>query len=195
MTLLLLPPQLARGIDEPVLMSKYLTPEGIWRCRIGDWDRPIISGAAIAGSGFYQGNWVKQINGTDTIIDWVNDAVKIALWGNTANTALTPDYDAAPVYGAGIYASGEITGTGYTAAGLALAAKTATVASGIINMDCNDPQWTGASFTGARAGVYHDVTIALLLALQYFGAGYDVSAGNFTIQQPVGGPFGNDGVP
>lgn len=192
---LLLPREFVRDVDEPLAVSKYLTTDGLWRIRIGDWDRPIIAGAAIGGSGFYQANWVKQNNGTDTVIDWVNDAVKVALWGNTANTALTPNYDTDTVYGSGSYASGEISGTGYTAAGLALAGKTCTVSSGTINFDCNDPQWTSATWTGARAGVYHDTTITLLLALQYFGAAYDVTAGNFTIQEPVGGPFGNDGVP
>lgn len=154
--------------------------------------RPMVEGAAITVSGLYITAWKKPFDGTDTIIDWVNDSIKQALYTNS----LTPNYSTDTAYGSAPYTSNEISGTGYTAAGVALAGKTVTESpTGTLMFDCNDPAWSGATFSLVRGALVHDVTLSIVLCLVNYGADYGVTSGTFTDQVASTGRFTYDITP
>lgn len=76
----------------------------------------------------------------------------------------------------------EISGTGYTAGGAALANKAVTQAA-TTKWDADDTAWTDASFTAYHAVIYDDtLTNDDLICSIDFGEAKTVSAGTFTIQ-------------
>jgi len=79
----------------------------------------------------------------------------------------------------------EITGTGYTAGGVALASVTATLSGWVVTIGCANPQWTTATFTATDA-VFYDAqggTDATNIPLVHwsFGAAVPVTAGTFLL--------------
>lgn len=121
------------------------------------------------------------------------DTLKSALYGN----AVTPDKDAAVAstgYGTGTWAGNEITGTGYTAGGTALASKTFTPAAGAVNFAAANPSWPSATITAYGDLVYDDLITAGTVAKQglcfhSFGGAASVTGGTFTIQWNSGNVF------
>lgn len=76
----------------------------------------------------------------------------------------------------------EISGTGYTANGEALANKAVTQAA-TTKFDADDVSWTSATFTAYHAVIYDDtLTNNDLICNIDFGGGQAVVAGTFTIQ-------------
>lgn len=113
-------------------------------------------------------------------IDIDSDSFKVMLCAS----AYTPDQDNHR-YKSDI--TNEITGTGYTAGGLALTGVAITYTGGtnVIAIDANDAVWTGATFT-ARYAVVYDATPATdtarpLLGYLDFGADVPSAGGPFTI--------------
>lgn len=156
--------------------------------------RQVAGGAFASTSGLYVANWKKPHDGTDTIIDWVNDSIKAALY---TNSIATMSYSTDTVYASAPYTSNEIAnGSGYTTAGVALGTKTCTESpTGTIMFDAADAAWTSSTFSAVRGTVIHNVTLTLLLLAVTFGADYAVSAGTFTIQWPSTGVFYKDITP
>ncbi len=145
---------------------------------------------AVTVSGLYVVTFKVLFDGTDVIIDIANDTVKGALFANT----ITPNFSTDVSYSA----TGEISGTGYTAGGATLAGKTVSESpTGSLMVDANDLTWSSATFSGARALQMWDDTVASdrLLALVNFGADYGVTAGLFTVQHPATGIFAIDLTP
>ena len=85
-----------------------------------------------------------------------------------------------------IYAtSGEITGTGYTAGGLALTIGTAPTSSDTTAfLGFNNVVWTGASFSADGALIYN-ATTGHSIAVLNFGGTKTVTSGTFTVQFPA----------
>ncbi len=112
-------------------------------------------------------------------IDWVNDAIKVALYTSSLVPAQSADSDwlAAP------YTTNEVSGTGYTAGGQALTVKTATPTTLKYVLSAANPSWTGASFTAAFAVIYDSTpaTPKPLIGYIDFGGNQTVTAGTFTI--------------
>lgn len=139
---------------------------------------------------------IRDMFQNDTAVDLLADSIKNALFNNTP----TPNFDTNTGYSAAPYTTNELTGTGYTAGGVALASPTITVSSGTLIYDANDVSWSGATFSGARCDVGYDDTIATptakpVLYLVNFGADFGVTAGVFTIQWAAGGIFTDDLTP
>lgn len=159
--------------------------------------RPMVEGGAVTVSGGYILTWKAANDGTDVVIDWVNDACKGALYNNS----ITPNFSTDTRIGAAPYTTNEISGTGYTAGGVALAGKTFTESpAGTLMYDANDPAWTGATFSLARCLVIYDTTLSSpsvspLLLLINFAADYGVTAGTFTVQLPSTGAIADDITP
>lgn len=81
----------------------------------------------------------------------------------------------------------EISGTGYTAGGAALASKAVTQGAST-KWDAADVEWTGATFTAYHAVIYDDdLASDDLIASIDFGGAKPVSAGTFKIQWHVNG--------
>jgi len=81
----------------------------------------------------------------------------------------------------------EISGTGYTAGGAALATKAVTQGA-TTKWDADDTQWTSATFTAYHAVLYDDTLVNDdLIGSIDFGGAKSVSAGTFKIQWHVNG--------
>tara|TARA_R110000824_G_scaffold2970_14_gene13618 strand:- start:2394 stop:2822 length:429 start_codon:yes stop_codon:yes gene_type:complete len=111
--------------------------------------------------------------------DMNTDTFKIALFTSSATlNATTTVYDST---------DNEITGTGYSAGGKALASGAIAVSGTTAYVDFADPAWTSASFTCRGALIYN--TSASLgteaVAVLDFGGDFTVAAGTFTIALPV----------
>jgi hypothetical protein len=85
-----------------------------------------------------------------------------------------------------VAAGTELTGTGYTAGGLALTSVTATTTGTVTKLSCANPAWTSATFSGVNYAVFYDAiggTNATNFPVCYwnFGGAQSVSAGTFTL--------------
>lgn len=150
---------------------------------------PRIAGGAFSAShGF--GLTLRDIFQNDTAIDWLADVFRAAMF---TNAITTPNADTDTAYGVAPFNANEVTGTGYTAGGMALTTPTLTISpAGTAMFDSADVDWTGSTITNARGALLYDDTIAAPVAnpawlAVTFGADYSTTAGLFRIQVPVTG--------
>ncbi len=126
-------------------------------------------------------------------LDLNTDTIKIALYGNTG----TPDQtvaSASTAYNAGQWTSGnEITATGWTAGGLALASVTSTFSSTTYTFDAADKSGGASDTVTAAYGclIYED-TLTTPVADQgicylAFGGSNSVTSGTFTVSFSASG--------
>jgi hypothetical protein len=112
------------------------------------------------------------------IHNFTSHTFKCALYG--ASASLDPTTTA-------YTATGEVSGTGYSAGGLALTVtptypqNVGTVAV----VQFNAPTWTTATFTAYGALIYNSSAANRAVAVLYFGAPMSVTAGNFTLTMPT----------
>ena len=111
------------------------------------------------------------------VVDLDTNEIFIALFDST----YTIDIDAHTIWSD--ISGSQVVGTGYTAGGTALTGGAVTVDTtddeGVY--DATDVTWEGSTLAGSSAVVY-DKTSSVLIALMDFGAEYESSAGDFTIQ-------------
>jgi len=118
------------------------------------------------------------------VFDLASDTLRLAL----LTSAHTPNA------GHAVYADvagQEVSGTGYTAGGAALAGVSWTLSDATAVLDADDPSWTGATVTARYAAVYADKTVGELtgplVCLLDFGEEKGVTSGTFTVQFDAGG--------
>lgn len=122
-------------------------------------------------------------------VDFDSDTIKVALVGS----GYTPNQDTHD-YWDDVVAS-EVTGSGYTAGGQALASKTVTYdsATNVTVLDAADVTWASSTITARYAVVYSDagVTNATKVLLGYvdFGSDQSSTSGNFTLTWDSTGIF------
>jgi hypothetical protein len=116
------------------------------------------------------------------------DTINCALFGNSGNTAPTPNKDDTLAHNAyngsgGQWASNEVSGTGYSAGGVALASKSNTEASGTVTVTSTGPSWTTATLSNVYGDLVYDNTVTNKYAYcwNYFGGIQGVTAGTFTV--------------
>jgi hypothetical protein len=105
-------------------------------------------------------------------------AFKIALYVSAATMdATTTAYSA----------TNEVSGTGYSAGGVALTNVDPSNPSGVtaIATFSNSPAWTTATFTARGALIYNSTQSNKAVAVYDFGADKSVTAGTFTITMPA----------
>lgn len=112
------------------------------------------------------------------------DVYKLSLYGPSAN--LDPSTLTAYT------ATGEVTGTGYTAGGIVLTGFTPGNASGVGWIDWADPVWSNATITAYGGVIYNSSKSGAALEILEFTAqnsGNPISStnGNFTVQFPPPG--------
>lgn len=139
----------------------------------------------------------RDILQNDTAVDLLADTMKVALF---TNSITTPNFDTNTAYAAAPFNANEVSGTGYTAGGAAVANDTITVSSGTLVYDGDDTSWTSSTFSSVRGGLLYDDTITTPVAdpavmAVTFGADYAVTAGTFTIQWSASGIFTIDLTP
>ena len=124
------------------------------------------------------------------------DTIDCALFGT-----LTPDKTVAVAssgYNTGVWTTGsEISGTGYTAGGSALASKAFAIDTGSssICFTAANVSWTSATLSSVYGGLCYDATITAGtvakqgLCFNYFGGSQSVTSGTFTVNwaTPSGG--------
>ena len=108
-------------------------------------------------------------------------------------SAYTPDQDNHEFKSS---VTNEITGTGYTAGGVALTSLVGayTGASNTVSLDAADSTWSGATFTARYAVVYMDsgsAATSILVGYVDFGADKSPDAGAFTVAWNTGGIITN----
>jgi len=116
--------------------------------------------------------------------------IYVALLDNT----YTPDL-ATDIYFSDVLAK-EISGTGYTHLGAALASKTCTVAGHVTTFDAANTTWTGSTLTNVRYAVIFynksddtDHEASLLIGYVDFGEDKSTVAGTLTITWDAAGIF------
>lgn len=122
-------------------------------------------------------------------IDWDSDTIKVALVGS----AYSPNQDTHDYLDDVI--ANEVTGTGYTAGGQALASKTITydAANNVTVLDAADVTWGSSTITARYAVIYDDAGATnsqkALLGYVDFGSDQSSTSGNFTITWDATGIF------
>lgn len=111
--------------------------------------------------------------------DLDTDVLKIALYTSAAD--LGPD---TTVY----TATGETSGTGYTAGGIVLTNVTVSAGDGIAYVDFNNPTWAGASFTARGALIYNSSKSNKSMFVLNFGTDQTAVNENFVIDLPANNP-------
>lgn len=123
-----------------------------------------------------------KYNAIKKLIDLSADTIKVLLLNNSHS--FNPDHNVNTDVN-----TNEISGTGYTTGGVALASQTVTQddTNDLAYFDAADSTWTTATFTAYHA-VLNDVTASnnLLCSID-FGGAKSVTAGTFTIQWASGG--------
>jgi hypothetical protein len=117
------------------------------------------------------------------IIDLDTDSFKVML--------LTSTYTPSAAHAKRSDLTNEVTGTGYTAGGAALASVTVTRSGGTVTFDAADTTWATATLTARYAVIYKSrgglATADELVCLMDFVTDKSSSAGNFTIQYNASG--------
>lgn len=155
--------------------------------------------------GLFVANYLAALSGGQAL-NLTLTSHKIALF----TTTLTPDYTvsaANSAYGAGVWASNEVSGGTYTAGGWVLStgatgggsmAPTVTQnPSGTLMYDMNDLEKLTQTFSGARGALLYadSLTPKIGICAVPFGADYGPNNGTFTIQWPTAGVFAIDITP
>ena len=107
------------------------------------------------------------------IVDLVNDTIKVLLLNNshtfTSTHNVLSDVNA-----------NEISGTGYTAGGAALANKTVTQGASA-KLDADDVSWNSATLTAYHAALYDVTASNNLICSIDFGGAITITSGTFTL--------------
>lgn len=135
-----------------------------------------------------------QLQMAKAVLNLSTDSYKVALYGNTGTpdntvtTAVLTEYAGA----ASQWITGnEVSGSGYTAGGVAVSSPTVTQTTNVITFtSAGTPQWTTATFSTNGCLVY-DTTAASGanegLCYNAFGGAQSVTAGTFTINWNASG--------
>ena len=113
--------------------------------------------------------------------DWVNDTINVAI----LSSAATINQDTNQFWSD--LNANEVTGTGYSAGGVALGTKTLTydAASNTVRLKAADTVWNPVTFTNGRYGIIYKSTgtasTSHLMGWVDFGANQSPSAVSFTI--------------
>lgn len=113
-------------------------------------------------------------------VDFDSDTIKVML----TTSSYTPNQDT-HVYKSDV--TNEVSGTGYTAGGQALASKTVTYdsATNTVIMDAADTVWSASTITARYAVIYDDAGASdatkVLLGYVDFGSDQSSTSGNFTL--------------
>lgn len=148
---------------------------------------------AFGGSGFFTAS-IADIFGNTAAIDWGTGTWNIALFSNSA----TPDFTVASAntaYGVGVWATNEVTGTGWSAGGPALTTSSPEAeqpAAGQVRLDATDVSETGTTLTAARGALIYMGSLTTPVADQGlivvdFGQDYSTTNGTFAITWDTNG--------
>lgn len=141
---------------------------------------------AVTVSGLYLPTWIDILDATQLAVDLSLTTNKLALFTNS----ITPNFSSDTAYAVAPYNANEVSGTGYTAGGAAVASPTVTESpTGTLMYDLADTSWASSTITNARAALHYSNALSpkAAIALVNFGADYSTSNGTFLITWAAGG--------
>lgn len=146
---------------------------------------------AVTASGLFVPTFLDVLDATQLAVNTGSDTFKCAMITNSS----TPDFDSHDHWSD--LSANEVSGTGYTAGGVALTSVTLTGASGTITFDAADVSWTTSTISSARAAVVYDDTLTSdpLVCLVDFGGDYSSANGTFSITWNASGIWTLDLTP
>ena len=134
--------------------------------------------------------WANSLIPTGSIVRTLNATIAPnfgtnAFWIALYNNTVTPSQDTvAPGYNVAPWNTGEVTGTGWSAGGVALTGTTAVLTTGVgVTMTAAAVSQTGTTLTAINGCILYDNTLGNkdIFAAIYFGGAYSTSAGTFGI--------------
>ena len=148
---------------------------------------------AITVSGLYVATFVDVLDTTQLALDLDLETHKGALFSNS----ITPNFTSDTAYGVSPYDANEVTGTNWSAGGVALTGTTFTGASGTATFDATDVSVASTTLSNARGYLLYADALAgnNAIVLVNFGADYSTSNGTFAITWHANGIFTLDLTP
>jgi hypothetical protein len=127
---------------------------------------------------------------TGKSFELATDNFKVALYTNSATPDNTVTTAALSEYGGAgaVWASNEVTSTGYSAGGASVTPVTCTQASNVVTFaSSGSPLWTGVTFSTAGGFVYDTSVTNVGLCYNYFGGVQSVTAATFAVSWNASG--------
>ena len=124
---------------------------------------------------------------TDAFLqDCLDGAQNLGNGGNTLKIALYTSSASLGATSASYSATNEVSGTGYTAGGVALSSQAVAYDSTnqVAYFDAADPSWSSATITARGALIYNNTKSNASIAVLDFGSDYSSSNGTFQVQLP-----------
>ena len=124
---------------------------------------------------------------TDAFLqDCLDGAQNLGNGGNTLKIALYTSSASLGATSASYSATNEVSGTGYTAGGVALSSQAVAydATNQVAFFDAADPAFTTATITARGALIYNNSKSNASIAVLDFGSDFTSTAGTFTIQLP-----------
>lgn len=149
---------------------------------------------AVTASGLFLVTFIDIVDATQLAVDLSLTTNKVAMFTNT----ITPNFSSDTGYGAAPYNANEVSGTGYSAGGAAVASPTITESpTGTLMFDLADTSWSSSTITNARCSLLYADALAgnNAICLVNFGADYSTQNGTFLITWASGGMFNIDLTP
>ena len=146
---------------------------------------------AVTASGLFVLTFRDILDASQLAVNTGSDTIKVAMITNSS----TPNFETHDHWSD--LSDNEVSGTNYSAGGVALASVTLANASGTLKFDAADTTWSTATISSARAAVVYDDTLTNdpLICLVNFGADYASSAGTFQITWNASGIWTIDLTP
>lgn len=141
---------------------------------------------AVTASGLFVATFIDILDTTQLAVDLDLETHKVAMFTNS----ITPNFSTDTAYGASPYNANEVSGTGYTAGGVALTGTAVSESpTGTLMWDATDTAWSSSTISNARCALIYADALAgnNAIVLINFGADYSTTAGTFTIQYAAGG--------
>lgn len=119
--------------------------------------------------------------------NWSTDSLKVALYISTTTPDANVTTDVLTTYNGlasqWVTANEVVTGSGYTAGGVAVTPLGVTQATSNVKFTSSGtPQWTASTITDATGCLVYDTTISNLgLSFNWFGGSNTVTSGTFTM--------------
>jgi hypothetical protein len=142
---------------------------------------------AITASGIYVATFVDILDTTQLAVDLDLETHKGALFSNS----ITPNFTTDTAYGVSPYDANEVTGTNWSAGGVALTGTTVAASSGTAVFDATDVSVASTTLSNARGYLLYADALAgnNAILLVNFGADYSTSNGTFAITWHATGIF------
>ena len=129
---------------------------------------------------------ITQVLTNAFIQDCLDGAQDLGTSGNTLKIALYTSSVTLGSTSASYSATNEVSGTGYTAGGVALSSQAVAydATNQVAYFDAADPSWSSATITARGALIYNNTKSNASIAVLDFGSDYSSSNGTFQVQLP-----------